>query len=660
MSNVKISELADGTITLESFIALAGSDGVAFKGTVDELQTFVNTITVLGLKAAISAADAAPTEDGLFPCQDTGTYTNFGGLVVDISDTITFISVSNSQTVFKKVEIPITFIADGVVAEGNTSAVSGGTVFDKNYFNLKKEDTILPYDKSDLSFDLSISSDTWWLDKTIYVDNYRNFTSFSLYKALSDPIKLGFFTIDDNNNYASTGSYTFTNTTSGWNSFLFSDIPNKATLMPVGTRVYIAISSSPGKSVSAFASDSKYIYGIAVGSASGTLGNSLNFDLGFYLTGIGVENKIKLILPDVIDTYAGDTIQVFKNSIINSIDYEKYNITASSTKEVGVLFAGKDGNRYWEYFAADANDFFVTFYLYNDTKVLIDSKTVKIRIKSSVLSPSTNTNVLFMGDSLTFYNRISDEFKRVLTSSDATTTDTDNTSTNTVVKFAGKSLTNINCVGTQLVNFKGWTGVESHEGYSGWEWLNFISSGSPFWISGALNFSQYLTNNSISSIDVLYIGLGWNDIYKSQTNINDNSLIIDRAKVFLRALHTQLPNTVVYLWGENTPGTIGGLRDHPFGSDVDIDVQLFKIKMLNLIESYRLLCAETEFSSYVSLIGSNAVFDSENMLQQNTARKNIRITNTEPIGTDDVHPSDGGFFQLTDSFIRSFIYNHGA
>ena len=202
----------------------------------------------------------------------------------------------------------------------------------------------MPYDKSDLSFDLSISSDTWWLDKTIYVDNYRNFTSFSLYKALSDPIKLGFFTIDDNNNYASTGSYTFTNTTSGWNSFLFSDIPNKATLMPVGTRVYIAISSSPGKSVSAFASDSKYIYGIAVGSASGTLGNSLNFDLGFYLTGIGVENKIKLILPDVIDTYAGDTIQVFKNSIINSIDYEKYNITASSTKEVGVLFAGKDGN----------------------------------------------------------------------------------------------------------------------------------------------------------------------------------------------------------------------------------------------------------------------------------------------------------------------------
>ena len=130
MSNVKISELADGTITLESFIALAGSDGVAFKGTVDELQTFVNTITVLGLKAAISAADAAPTEDGLFPCQDTGTYTNFGGLVVDVSDTITFISVSGTQTVFKKVEIPITITIDATATDGSTNAIQSNAVFD--------------------------------------------------------------------------------------------------------------------------------------------------------------------------------------------------------------------------------------------------------------------------------------------------------------------------------------------------------------------------------------------------------------------------------------------------------------------------------------------------------------------------------------------------
>tara|TARA_R110000851_G_scaffold7992_4_gene30694 strand:+ start:459 stop:2774 length:2316 start_codon:yes stop_codon:yes gene_type:complete len=131
MSTIKISDLADGTITVSSFIALATSSGAAFKGTVDELQTFINTIAVLGLKSAISAADSAPTEDGLFPCQNTGTYSNFGGLAIDVSNTISFISVSGTQTVFKKVEIPVTTTVENIVQESNTTIpVSGNAVVD--------------------------------------------------------------------------------------------------------------------------------------------------------------------------------------------------------------------------------------------------------------------------------------------------------------------------------------------------------------------------------------------------------------------------------------------------------------------------------------------------------------------------------------------------
>tara|TARA_R110001632_G_scaffold40379_1_gene101326 strand:- start:461 stop:2335 length:1875 start_codon:yes stop_codon:yes gene_type:complete len=148
MSNIKISELADGTITLESFLALAGSDGIAFKGTVDELQTFVNTIAVLGLKAAISAADAVPTEDGLYPCQDTGTYTNFGGLVVDVSDTITFISVSGTQTVFKKVEIPVTITIDSIPTEGSTNAVESGGVESFRFYTKNYKDNSISREKT--------------------------------------------------------------------------------------------------------------------------------------------------------------------------------------------------------------------------------------------------------------------------------------------------------------------------------------------------------------------------------------------------------------------------------------------------------------------------------------------------------------------------------
>jgi lysophospholipase L1-like esterase len=139
MSNVKISELADGTITLSSFIALASSSGVAFKGTVNELQTFVNTIAVLGLKSAVLAADAAPTEDGLYPCSNSGTYANFGGLVIDLSNTISFISVSSGQTVFKKVEVPVSIVIDEVPTEGSTDAVQSGGVFNEFKYNLQNK-----------------------------------------------------------------------------------------------------------------------------------------------------------------------------------------------------------------------------------------------------------------------------------------------------------------------------------------------------------------------------------------------------------------------------------------------------------------------------------------------------------------------------------------
>ena len=135
MSTIKISELANGTITLQSLLAFANTNGVAFKGNVEELNAFINTLAVLGLKGAISASDTSPTEDGLYPCQDTGIYTNFGGLAVDVSDTVTFISVSETQTVFKLVEVPVGIVKDATPIEGSVNSVESGGVF--NYVGLK-------------------------------------------------------------------------------------------------------------------------------------------------------------------------------------------------------------------------------------------------------------------------------------------------------------------------------------------------------------------------------------------------------------------------------------------------------------------------------------------------------------------------------------------
>ena len=136
MSTIKISELATGTVTLESLLAFADANGIAFKGSVDELNDLISTLAVSGMKGAISTTDATPLEDGLYPCSESGTYTNFGGLIIDLSSTLSFISVSEAQTVFAKVEIPIditlnslqSIIEDGVIS-GSQKLTKSGDVY---------------------------------------------------------------------------------------------------------------------------------------------------------------------------------------------------------------------------------------------------------------------------------------------------------------------------------------------------------------------------------------------------------------------------------------------------------------------------------------------------------------------------------------------------
>tara|TARA_R110000787_G_scaffold285859_1_gene402539 strand:- start:196 stop:1911 length:1716 start_codon:yes stop_codon:yes gene_type:complete len=124
MSTIKISELATGTITLESLLAFADANGFAFKGSVDELNDLISTLAVSGMKGAILLTDASPTEDGLYPCSESGTYTNFNGLTINLTDTLSFISVSGTQTVFNKVEIPINIVVESVFDETNNSSTS--------------------------------------------------------------------------------------------------------------------------------------------------------------------------------------------------------------------------------------------------------------------------------------------------------------------------------------------------------------------------------------------------------------------------------------------------------------------------------------------------------------------------------------------------------
>tara|TARA_R110001606_G_C15363921_1_gene648820 strand:+ start:92 stop:2113 length:2022 start_codon:yes stop_codon:yes gene_type:complete len=84
-----------------------------------------------GFVGAITPTSAAPTQDGLYSCSTSGTYTNFGGEVVSLSSQIVSIAVGNNQTTFTQIVTltGMTFDAEGI--EGSTNAITSDGVYKK-------------------------------------------------------------------------------------------------------------------------------------------------------------------------------------------------------------------------------------------------------------------------------------------------------------------------------------------------------------------------------------------------------------------------------------------------------------------------------------------------------------------------------------------------
>lgn len=393
-----------------------------------------------------------------------------------------------------------------------------------------------------------------------------------------------------------------------------------------------------------------YTYVGWLGSAN-PYNNILKYDLT-RLQSQGEESRVKLALPDEITFEYNKATQIFKYCINKAFNYKNFNIQVLLDRDVT---SGKDYNRYFQYQPQVTGVVNATFQLYDNSRNLLDEKVVKFNVVQRTTQPTTMQTVLFIGDSLTFYNRITDEFYRVLTSNDARTTTPDTLSIYDVVKFAGRNWGNVQLIGTQKQDYLGWVGQTYNEGYSGWDWSNFLKSGSPFFIGGALNFNAYLTNNGFTTPNVIYIGLGWNDqkyVTETSPGVFDVSVVMGNARTFLTALTTQLPNTKVRLWTENVPGTRGGIGNHPYGAVEWADEQRAKLIQIAIAEGYKELIKD--FPT-VGIVWSTAMIDSENSLQETTAGINTRINNTEVLGKDYVHPADAGFFQIADTLISDFV-----
>lgn len=176
-------------------------------------------------------------------------------------------------------------------------------------------------------------------------------------------------------------------------------------------------------------------------------------------------------------------------------------------------------------------------------------------------------------------------------------------------------------------------------------------SGNPFWIGGVLNFGQYLTNNSFSAPDWVFIQLGTNDIF-SYTSDATASSIADAAFV-------KLDNLISSIKSADANTKIGIMIPPPpsfdqdsFGSNYTTGQTRARFKRNILIWARQLIAKYTgQESNRIYIVPSNTALDTVNNMSRAAAApinsRNSSVTVARQ--SNGVHPAASGYQQIGDA-----------
>jgi hypothetical protein len=335
-------------------------------------------------------------------------------------------------------------------------------------------------------------------------------------------------------------------------------------------------------------------------------------------------NKIELQLPSFIDVVSSDICQIYYSSMIEFANWENYYFSAG-------LSVGADYKRYIEVDTSSPGDYTLNVNMYGSNNALISQATTTIRVRNSVQQPASTVNYWCVGDSLTADLTYPNEMHRRLTGVGGTP--------------AGDAYGNI---------------VQHIEGNSGKEWNWYVNDeASPFVYSGVLDFEQYRIDNALAVPQVLYILLTWNGMsaYRTQAqwDVWDNDVY-----TFIDALRAAFPNVDVKLMSPQFPSQNGGLGES-YGAILEGYSNQFigNRNAYKQAQIYERISNEASYSSWVEHINTALVFDSKYNMP--AALKNVNTRNSthqESIGTNGVHPSTEGYYQIADAAYRNFIANY--
>lgn len=430
-------------------------------------------------------------------------------------------------------------------------------------------------------------------------------------------------------------------------------------------------------------------------------------------TRLNLNPNIEISLPNRIVAVVGDTLQLFYRGIIGAVNPYNYDIKITCPK-------GKQTPRYFEYTpkSSDTGNVDFKIEIKDNNGVLIASKTCKVHTVLAAKSPTNNTKVLCLGDSLTTNGEWVKECYRRLSAIDGTPT--------------GNGLSNIEFCGSKKGGGAGWFGL------GGWNWKTYTSAGTPafrFYVSGvstlsvgavyshngysykiievnvtsgtgnilcetssienvptvggtltkisgngdaAISFDEYKAtvqnplwdsvNNKMSfipyanevsegRIDAVYTLLSWNGLSANMT-AEDFGNILSMIRTFANTLHSEFPNAKLKLMGQNPPSLKGGMGANYGATGCYSDSYGMLKTILRMNEVYQNFANSEGYSHFVEFVNVSSQFDVENNMQSAEFAVNTRNSKTELLDTNGVHPANEGYMQIADVVYRNLVANY--
>ncbi|GAA4268737.1 hypothetical protein [Hyunsoonleella aestuarii] len=332
----------------------------------------------------------------------------------------------------------------------------------------------------------------------------------------------------------------------------------------------------------------------------------------------------ELSLPKEVYIVEGNRLEIFKHSIINAINPENYFLNAKVTKGIA---KGAFYDRVFIYDCkAGDSDMELEFTLINDQGFIIDKKQTLIRPVTKAKSPSSQFNILLIGDSFSANITYPEELARRLVGSEG-------------IPKADK-LKNINFIGSVT------NGIDvNREAYGGKSWNFFLGEESPFYnvSTGQIDFENYTSKNGYSSIDAVVIILGTNSISNNET-----------VSLFLNKLIAFNPKIKGLVTGKilATPLGGGGMvgisnRQTFYGSFPSTFI--YNRRMENLIQ--------TSFSSNFKFVDILPSLDIMHNMQFSNVAANFRNQKTlVKQGSNNVHPASSAYLQIADIIYNALHY----